>query len=81
MPKRTLYLDEELFVKALARAVDEGDSHFVDGHLSRLDALVEKLRDCMRELSQLQYRAHQLRDGTQRRDGQYTFSGPPVSVG
>jgi len=81
MPKRTLHLDEELFVKALARAVEEGDARFVDGHVVRLDALVQKLGDCIRELSQLQLRAHQLQDRARRTDGLYTFSSPPVSVG
>ena len=80
MPKRILYLDEELFVKALARAVDEGDAHFVDGHVVRLDALMEKLGTCIRELSQLQLRAHQLQDRTRRSDGHYVFSSPPVSA-
>ena len=41
MPKRTLHLDEELFVKALARAVEEGDARFIDGHVPRLDVLVD----------------------------------------
>ena len=80
MPKRTLNLDEELFVKALARAVEEGDSHFVDGHVGRLDGLVDKLRDCLRELSMLQNRAHVLQDRRQRCDYQHVFSGPPVGV-
>ena len=56
MPKRTLNLDEELFVKALARAVEEGDARFIDGHVPRLDALVDKLQECLRELSRLQGR-------------------------
>ena len=80
MPKRTLYLDEELFVKALARAVEEGDSRFVDGHVVRLDSLVENLGNCMRELSQLQARAHQLQDSGRRSEGQYAFASPPVGV-
>ena len=81
MPKRTLHLDEELFVKALARAVEEGDARFVDGHVPRLDILVEKLGGCLRELAQLQLRAHQLQDRTHRSEGHYAFSSPPVSVG
>ena len=80
MPKKTLRLDEELFVKALARAVEEGDSHFVDGHAARLDALVEKVRALLVDLSQLQGRTHQLQVGSRHQDGQYVFSSPPVSV-
>jgi hypothetical protein len=80
MPKRTLNLDEELFVKALARAVEEGDARFVDGHVARLDGLVEKVRDCLRELAQLQGRAHHMRDRGQRFEYDRTFSGPPVGV-
>lgn len=80
MPKRTLHLDEELFVKALARAVEEGDARFVDGHVPRLDSLVEKLRECLRDLSHLQGRAHQIRDRSHHPDGQYKFSSPPVGV-
>jgi len=80
MPKRTLNLDEELFVKALARAVEEGDSHFVEGHVGRLDGLVDKLRDCLRELAMLQSRAHLLQDRSQRGDYQRVFAGPPAAV-
>jgi hypothetical protein len=80
MPKRTLNLDEELFVKALSRAVEEGDSCFVDGHVSRLDGLVDKLRDCVRELGMLQSRAHQLQDRSQSGRYERVFAGPPVGV-
>ena len=62
MPKRMLHLDEELFIKALSRAVEEGDTHFVDGHAPRLHTLIEKMRDCLHELTQLQSRAHQLQN-------------------
>ena len=80
MPKKTLYLDEELFVKALARAVAEGDARFVDGHVPHLDALVDKLRDCLQELSQLQGRARQVQDHSRHTEGQYKFTSPPVGV-
>ena len=80
MPKRTLHLDEELFVKALARAVQEGDAHYVDGHVGRLDGLVDNLRDCLRELAMLQSRAHQLQDRSQQGRYEHVFSAPPVGV-
>jgi hypothetical protein len=81
MPKRTLNLDEELFVKALCRAVEDGDASFVDGHVGRLDGLVDKLRDCLRELSTLQNRARLLHDRTQAGRYESVFAAPPAIVG
>jgi hypothetical protein len=66
MPKKVLFLDEELFVAALDRAIEEGDGRFVDGHIDRLDSLISRLNDCLRELSKLQYRAQQLKFRTER---------------
>ena len=61
MPKRILFVDEELFVMAFCRAVEEGDKAFVTGHVKRLEGLIGRLNDCLRELSEVQYRAHQMK--------------------
>ncbi len=77
MQRRTLPIDEELFVKALARAVEDGDACFVDGHLPRLDSLIQKVRTCLDELSQLRDRADRLRGRYRHVEHPPTFSAPP----
>ncbi len=77
MSRRVLQIDEELFVKALARAVEDGDARFVDGHLPRLDSLMQKLRTCLGELSQLRDRATRLRGRYRHIENPHTFSAPP----
>ncbi len=57
MPRRVLQLDEELFVKVMTRAVDEGNAEFVHGHSPRLNTLMMKVQDCLNELKALHYRA------------------------
>ncbi len=60
MPKKILFMDEEIFVTALTRAVADGNVGFVDKHMPRLDGLIERLNQTMQALTELQYRATQV---------------------
>ncbi len=59
MPKKVLFMDEEIFVTAMTQAVAEGNTSFIENHTDRLDALVERLSETLQTLTELQYRARQ----------------------
>lgn len=62
MPKKILFMDEEIFVTAMTRAVEQRNSGFVNNHMPRLDGLIERLNETMQHLTELQYRAGQVRN-------------------
>jgi hypothetical protein len=59
MPKKVLFMDEDIFVTAMTQAVAEGNTSFIESHADRLDALVERLGETLQSLTELQYRARQ----------------------
>jgi len=62
MRTRLPWHDGEPFIAKLEQAIDEGNCHFIEANMPRLERLIGLLQDRCGELTQLQYRARVVRD-------------------